>query len=93
MTTAEAGKEGLRQRNVPVQATSEEEARETVLELNALEDKKDVRDDAKKTFGRTPDGTGKDFSNGEWNRLREKAGSQNIGVTNSRDSLHCSPDS
>lgn len=52
-------KEGLRQRNAPLQAKSTNEARQTVLELNALEDKKDVKDEKdKKTFGRTPDGTG-----------------------------------
>ncbi|KPI38161.1 Phosphatidylethanolamine N-methyltransferase [Cyphellophora attinorum] len=51
-------KEGLRQRNAPLQAKSTDEARQTVLELNALEDQKDVADEKdKKTFGRTPDGT------------------------------------
>lgn len=59
MTNSEVEKESLRQRNVPVQVKSEAEARETVLELNALEDKKDGRDGReKKMFGRTPDGTG-----------------------------------
>jgi hypothetical protein len=53
-------KEGLRQRNAPLQAKSTDEARQTVLELNALEDEKNVKDEKeKKTFGRTPDGTGK----------------------------------
>ena len=53
-------KEGLRQRNAPLQAKTVGEARQTVLELNALEDKKDVADEKdKKVFGRTPDGTGK----------------------------------
>lgn len=52
-------KEGLRQRNAPLQARTNDEARQTVLELNALEDKKDVKNEMdKKTFGRTPDGTG-----------------------------------
>jgi hypothetical protein len=52
-------REGLRQRNAPLQAKSTDEARQTVLELNALEDQKDVVDEKdKKTFGRTPDGTG-----------------------------------
>ncbi|ETN45198.1 uncharacterized protein HMPREF1541_10075 [Cyphellophora europaea CBS 101466] len=51
-------KEGLRQRNAPLQAKTVGEARQTVLELNALEDKKDVADEKdKKVFGRTPDGT------------------------------------
>lgn len=51
--------EGLRQRNVPIQATSSDEARKTVLQLNALEDETSKTDSDKKTFGRTPDGTGK----------------------------------
>lgn len=51
--------EGLRQRNVPVQAQSNEQARQTVLQLNALEDQTDKDDADKKTFGRTPDGKGK----------------------------------
>jgi len=51
--------EGLRQRNVPVQANSSEEARQTVLQLNALEESTGKDDADKKTFGRTPDGTGK----------------------------------
>ena len=56
-------KEGLRQRNAPLQAKSRDEARQTVLELNALEDKKDVDNETdKKTFGRTPDGTGRSHS-------------------------------
>jgi phosphatidylethanolamine N-methyltransferase len=57
------GKESLRKRNAPLQASSESEARKTVLELNALEEKKDVKDEKdKKTFGRTPDGTGMYYS-------------------------------
>jgi hypothetical protein len=53
-------KEGLRHRNASIQGISKEDARRTVLELNALEDKKDVEHEKdKKTFGRTPDGTGK----------------------------------
>lgn len=53
-------REGLRQRNAPLQAKSTDEARQTVLELNALEDKKTVQNETdKKTFGRTPDGKGK----------------------------------
>lgn len=54
------GKEGLRKRNLSFSAISPEEARQAVLELNALEEKKDVKDEKeKRTFGRTPDGTGK----------------------------------
>lgn len=56
---AQVNAEGLRQRNVPVQANSAEEARKAVLQLNALEDDTDKMDGDKKTFGRTPDGTGK----------------------------------
>lgn len=53
-------REGLRNRNAPLHAKTNSEARQTVLELNALEDKRDVQDEKeKKTFGRTPDGTGK----------------------------------
>ena len=52
-------KEGLRKRNAPLRANSTAEARATVLELNALEEEKDVKDETdKKTFGRTPGGTG-----------------------------------
>lgn len=51
--------EGLRQRNVPVQANSSNEARKAVLQLNALENETNKMDSDKKTFGRTPDGTGK----------------------------------
>lgn len=49
--------EGLRQRNVPVQALSTKEARDTVFDLNSQEQKKD--ESIQKTFGRTSDGTGK----------------------------------
>lgn len=55
-----AGREGLRKRNLSFSAISPEEARRAVLELNALEEKEDVKDEKdKRTFGRTPDGTGK----------------------------------
>lgn len=53
--------QGLRQRNVPIRAGSVEDARKAVLQLNALEDKTDKVDSEKKTFGRTPDGTGKHY--------------------------------
>lgn len=52
-----AESDGLRQRNVPVQATSTEEARQAVLQLNALEEKTKRNETDKKIFGRTPDGT------------------------------------
>ena len=58
-TTESIETEGLHQRNVPVQAKSTEDARQTVLQLNALEEKTGKDDADKKTFGRTPDGTGK----------------------------------
>ena len=50
--------EGLRERHVPQQACSAEEAEEIVQGLNNEEHlaRKDEKD--KKTFGRTPDGTG-----------------------------------
>lgn len=47
----------LRQRNVSIHAMSEEDARQAVLKLNALEEKVANEKD-KKTYGRTPDGTG-----------------------------------
>lgn len=59
ISAPEPEKEGLHKRNVPLRANTSEDARQTVLELNALEEKKDVKDEKdKKTFGRTPDGTG-----------------------------------
>ena len=54
----EEDREGLRQRNKPIKAPTKEDARQTVLQLNALEEDKDVKEADKKTFGRTPDGTG-----------------------------------
>jgi hypothetical protein len=41
-----------------MRAATQEDARQTVLELNALEEVKDVKDEDRKTFGRTADGTG-----------------------------------
>ena len=52
-------RESLRQRDKSIHVPVQEDARKTVLELNALEEDKDVKDEDKKTFGRTPDGTGK----------------------------------
>lgn len=58
MTSAlEDQTESLRQRSVPLRANSTREAREAVLHLNSLEEKTKGADDAKRTFGRTPDGT------------------------------------
>lgn len=51
--------ENLRKRNVPIQARSEAEARNTVLELNAHEERTTKEEKDRKTFGRTPDGTGR----------------------------------
>ena len=59
ISAAEPEKEVLRKRNVPLRANTSEDARQTVLELNALEEEKDVTGEKdKKTFGRTLDGTG-----------------------------------
>lgn len=59
ISAPEPEKEGLRKRNVPLRANTSEDARQTVLELNALEEEKDVTDEEdKKTFGRTLNGTG-----------------------------------
>jgi hypothetical protein len=52
--------EGLRDRNGSIQANGVTEARKAVLHLNALEEKAEKEDKDKKTFGRTPDGIGKD---------------------------------
>jgi len=43
---------------VPEQAKSVEAAKEVVKQMNDEEDKTDKEDLEKKTFGRTPDGTG-----------------------------------
>jgi hypothetical protein len=51
--------DGLRERNVSLQAHNDGEARDAVLRLNALEEKADRKEEDKKTFGRTPDGVGK----------------------------------
>jgi hypothetical protein len=51
--------QGLRDRNVSLQANDDEEARKAVLHLNALEEKAEKNEKDKKTFGRTPDGIGK----------------------------------
>lgn len=51
--------EGLRQRNVPIQASSSEDARQAVLQLNALEERTAAKNGYQKTYGRTADGTGR----------------------------------
>lgn len=51
--------EGLRKRNVSFLAHSDVQAREAVLELNAQEEHSTKKEEDKKTFGRTPDGTGR----------------------------------
>jgi hypothetical protein len=51
--------ENLRKRIVPIQARSEVEARNAVLELNAREERTTKEEKDRKTFGRTPDGTGR----------------------------------
>lgn len=48
--------EGLRERNVPVRAQNESEARKAVLELNAQEELTQEDEEKRKTYGRTPDG-------------------------------------
>jgi hypothetical protein len=49
---------GLRERNVPVRAQTENDARKAVLELNALEERTQKDEHSRKTYGRTPDGIG-----------------------------------
>lgn len=58
MTSIEHGADGLRQRNVSIIGMSEQDARQAVLQLNALEESSAKDEKDKKTFGRTPDGTG-----------------------------------
>lgn len=43
---------------IPRQAESLENARETVMSMNTAEEKADKNEKDKKTYGRTPDGTG-----------------------------------
>lgn len=58
MSFSEGQAEGLRQRNVSMTGMSQQDARQAVLQLNALEEKIAKPEDERKTFGRTPDGTG-----------------------------------
>lgn len=53
--------EGLRERNAPLHTDSAENAKATVLDLNAKEEHADKDEKDKKTFGRTPNGTGQYF--------------------------------
>ncbi|KAF7513066.1 phosphatidylethanolamine N-methyltransferase [Endocarpon pusillum] len=48
--------QGLRERNISLQTNGDDEAREAVLHLNALEENGEKQEKDKKTFGRTPDG-------------------------------------
>ncbi|KAL2438696.1 Phosphatidylethanolamine N-methyltransferase [Exophiala dermatitidis] len=56
-TSTDPATEGLRHRNAPIKTKSEQEARQTVLDLNAREEKSSKAEKDRKTFGRTPDGT------------------------------------
>ena len=58
-SSLDAATESLRKRNTPLRANSKEDARRAVLELNALEEKEAKGENDRKTFGRTPGGTGK----------------------------------
>ena len=50
--------EGLRERNIPQHAHSSESAQTMVLDLNSEEAQAERDEKDKKTFGRTPNGTG-----------------------------------
>ncbi|EXJ94232.1 phosphatidylethanolamine N-methyltransferase [Capronia coronata CBS 617.96] len=56
-TSGDSVTDGLRHRNAPMRTENEKEARQTVLDLNALEEKSSKAEKDRKTFGRTPDGT------------------------------------
>lgn len=71
--TAESAAEGLRKRNAPIHANTQQEARQAVLDLNAAEEKSNKQEQDRKTFGRTPDGTGTSF-------LRWFVKSQNLTI-------------
>lgn len=58
MTSQDSILEGLRQRNIPLQAKSNEEARQTVLDLNTQEEQNPKDGANQKTYGRTSDGKG-----------------------------------
>ena len=48
--------DSLRERNVPVRACTEDDARKAVLELNAHEERTQEDEQNRKTYGRTPEG-------------------------------------
>jgi hypothetical protein len=50
--------DSLRERNVPVRARTEDDARKAVLELNAYEERTQKDEQNRKTYGRTPEGIG-----------------------------------
>jgi phosphatidylethanolamine N-methyltransferase len=50
--------DSLRERNAPVRARTEDDARKTVLELNAHEERTQKDEQNRKTYGRTPEGIG-----------------------------------
>jgi hypothetical protein len=47
-----------RERNVPVRAHTENDARKAVLELNAYEERTQKDEQNRRTYGRTPEGIG-----------------------------------
>ena len=53
--------DGLREKNTPQHAHSTESAQATVLDLNSQEEYAEKDEKDKKTFGRTPNGTGECF--------------------------------
>lgn len=53
--------DGLRQRNIPVQAPSTTEARQIVFDLNTKGNQDSKDDSRSKTYGRTPSGMSKQF--------------------------------
>ena len=48
-----------RERNVPVHARTENDARKAVLELNAYEERTQKDEQNRRTYGRTPEGIGR----------------------------------
>ena len=52
--------EGLQESNASIQANGDDKAEQAVLHLNALEIKAEKKDKDRRTFGRTPDGIGKE---------------------------------
>jgi phosphatidylethanolamine N-methyltransferase len=50
--------DNLRERNVPVRARTDDDARKAVLELNAHEERTQKDEQNRKTYGRTPEGIG-----------------------------------